>query len=172
MQAAVYAHGYLWGAGDTTLKTPTGSSQVGVTYYVVLPSATGSAVDGQIVKQGYLSVDRNSVTRPSLGVTFAGKAVIGATLVGPDYYPSAGYAVLDDADTDPSTLHLVAAGARPADGFSGLFAFGGARVERWGDYGAAAVDGEHVWVGNEWIQGNVGFPLLANWNTFVSRVTP
>jgi hypothetical protein len=171
MQAAVYAHGYLWGAGDTTLKTPTGSSQVGVTYYVVLPSVNGSAVDASIAKQGYVSVNRNSVTRPSLGVTFSGKAVIGGTLVGPDYYPSAAYVVLDDTNSAPSTLHLVASGARPADGFSGLFFYGFAGVERWGDYGAAAADGDHVWVANEWIEGNV-VGLLANWNTFVSRVTP
>jgi hypothetical protein len=52
-----------------------------------------------------------------------------------------------------------------------LFFYGGAGVERWGDYGAAAADGDHVWVANEWIEGNVT-GLLANWNTFVSRVTP
>ena len=175
MQAATYAHGLLWGAGDTVVKTPTGSSQVGVTYYVVSPSVTGSAVDGTVVKQGYLSVDGNSVTRPSLGVTSAGKAVIGVSLVGPDYFPSAAYATLDDTlTTAPSTLHVVAAGTKPADGFTGYPAFGPfSGVERWGDYGAASAVGNDVWIANEWIQGNVSFPpALANWNTFVSKITP
>jgi hypothetical protein len=174
MQAATYAHGLLWGAGDTVVKTPTGSSQVGVTYYVVSPSVTGSAVDGTVVKQGYLSVDGNSVTRPSLGVTSAGKAVIGVSLVGPDYFPSAAYATLDDTlTTAPSTLHVAAAGTKPADGFTGYPAFGFSGVERWGDYGAASAVGNDVWIANEWIQGNVSFPpALANWNTFVSKITP
>jgi hypothetical protein len=174
MQAATYAHGLLWGAGDTVVKTPTGSSQVGVTYYVVSPSVTGSAVDGTVVKQGYLSVDGNSVTRPSLGVTSAGKAVIGVSLVGPDYFPSAAYATLDDTlTTAPSTLHVVAAGTKPADGFTGYPAFGFSGVERWGDYGAASAVGNDVWIANELIQGNVSFPpALANWNTFVSKITP
>ena len=174
MQAAVYAHGLLWGAGDTVVKTPTGSSQVGVTYYVVSPSVTGSAVDGTVVKQGYLSVNGNSVTRPSLAVTSAGKAVIGVSLVGPDYFPSAAYATLDDTlTTAPSTLQVVAAGTKPADGFSGYPAFGFSGVERWGDYGAASAVGNDVWIANEWIQGNVSFPpAIANWNTFVSKITP
>ena len=156
------------------VKTPTGSSQVGVTYYVVSPSVTGSAVDGTVVKQGYLSVDGNSVTRPSLGVTSAGKAVIGVSLVGPDYFPSAAYATLDDTlTTAPSTLHVVAAGTKPADGFTGYPAFGFSGVERWGDYGAASAVGNDVWIANELIQGNVSFPpALANWNTFVSKITP
>jgi len=174
MQAAVYAHGLLWGAGDTVVKTPTGSSQVGVTYYVVSPSVTGSAVDGTVVKQGYLSVNGNSVTRPSLAVTSTGKAVIGVSLIGPDYFPSAAYATLDDTlTTAPSTMHVVAAGTKPADGFSGYPAFGFSGVERWGDYGAASAVGNDVWIANEWIQGNVSFPpAIANWNTFVSKITP
>ena len=174
MQAAVYAHGRLWGAADTVVKTPNGSSQVGVTYYVVNPTVSGGSVtSASVVKQGYLSVNNNSVTRPSLAVTSSGRAVIGVSLVGPDYYPSAAYATLDDASTDPSDLRLAVQGAKPADGFSGYPAFGGSGVERWGDYGAASAVGNDIWIANEWIQGNVSFPpALANWNTFVSKITP
>jgi hypothetical protein len=131
---------------------------------------SGATVDGSVVAQGYISVGRNSVTRPSLGVTASGQAVIGGTLVGPDYYPSASYAMFD-VDTPPTTLRVASLGVKPADGFSGLYTFGGSRVERWGDYGAAAADGNSVWVANEWIQGNVT-GQLANWNTSVSRITP
>lgn len=173
MQVAVYANGRLWGAGDTTLKTPTGSSQVGVTYYVVDPSASGSAVDGTIVKQGYLSVEGGSVTRPSLGVTSSGKAVIGVSLIGAGFYPSAAYATLDDvAGHAPTTLNVVSAGAAPSDGFTGYRAYGGSGVARWGDYGAAAVDGDSLWVANEWIPGLVQGSDIANWGTYVTKVTP
>jgi hypothetical protein len=61
----------------------------------------------------------------------------------------------------------------PADGFSGYHAFPpGNGVERWGDYGFAAVDGNSVWVANEWIPGLNQGPDLAGWGTYVSKVTP
>jgi hypothetical protein len=167
MQAAVYAHGKLWAAGDTIVKTPTGSSQVGTAYYMIDPS--GPAV----VKEGYLSVRGDSVTRPSLGVTSAGKVVIGVTLAGPDYFPSAAYVTLDDSPASaPAALAVAAAGPVPADGFTGYSSFQGSGVERWGDYGYAAADGNAVWVANEWIPGLATAPDIANWSTFVSRVTP
>jgi hypothetical protein len=173
MQVAVYAHGFLWGAGDTTLKTPSGASEVGVTYYMVSPTVSGSTVGGTVIKQNYLSVEKASVTRPSLAVTSSGKAVIGASLIGGDYYPSAVYATLDDnLPTAPSTLSLATRGTVPSDGFSGYRTFGGAGVARWGDYGAAQADGNTVWIANEWIGGLVQGGDLANWSTYVSQVTP
>jgi hypothetical protein len=174
MQAAVYAHGHLWGASDTIVKTPTGSSQVGTAYYMVSPSVDASgAVSGTVDKQGYVSVNGDSVTRPSLGVTSSGKVVLGLSLVGPDYFPSAAYTMFDDSvSSAPSALHVAAAGPAPADGFSGFAAFNGNGVERWGDYGFAAADGDGVWVANEWIPGLAQPGDIANWGTFLSRVTP
>jgi hypothetical protein len=173
MQVAVYAHGFLWGAGDTTLKTPTGASEVGVTYYMVSPTVSGSTVGGTVVKQGYLSVEKASVTRPSLAVTSSGKAVIGASLIGDTYYPSAVYTTLDDnLPTVPTTLSLAARGTVPSDGFSGYRFYGSDGVARWGDYGAAQADGNTVWVANEWIGGLVQGADIANWSTYVSQVTP
>ena len=173
MQAATYAHGVLWGAGDTVVKTPTGSTQVGVTYYAVTPAVSGSTVSGSVVKQGYLSVEKASVTRPSLAVTSAGRGVIGVSLIGDTYYPSAAYATIDDTlATAPSTLSLVARGVAPADGFSGYHTFGSDGVERWGDYGAASADGNSVWIANEWIEGTRFGAEFANWSTYVTQVTP
>ena len=67
MQAATYAHGLLWGAGDTVVKTPTGSSQVGVTYYVVSPSVTGSAVDGTASRRATARSTATVSRAPRLG---------------------------------------------------------------------------------------------------------
>ena len=175
MQVAVYTNGHLWAAGDTIVKTPTGPAQVGVTYYMLSPSVSGGgAVSATIVKQGYVSVNGDSVTRPSLGVTSSGKVALGVSLIGPDYFPSAAYTTFDDSNTSaPTTLHIAAAGPVPADGFTGYAAENGNGVERWGDYGFAAAQGNSIWIANEWIQGNVSFPPdLANWNTFVSKITP
>lgn len=175
MQAAIYAHGHLWGASDTIVKTPTRGVQVGAAYYMLTPSFDGSGnVGGTVAKQGYLSVNGNSVTRPSLGVTSSGKVAVGVSLIGPDYFPSAAYATFDDsAGSAPTILHVASQATVPADGFTGYHAFPpGNGVERWGDYGFAAVDGNNVWVANEWIPGRVQGADLANWGTYVSKITP
>jgi hypothetical protein len=176
MQVAVFAHGLLWGANDTAVRTPTGPSQVGTAYYVVSPSFAGADVTGTVVKQGYLSVDKVSVTRPGLGVTSSGKAVISVSLIGGPYFPSAAYTTLDDSLTSapPTTLTLVSRGTVPADGFSGYLSEGSPSpgIERWGDYGGAAVVGNSVWVANEWIGNTVIGADLANWSTYLSNVTP
>jgi hypothetical protein len=176
MQAAIYARGHLWGASDTIVKTPTGSSQVGTAYYMINPSvdSSGNVTSSSVVaKQGYLSVNGDSVTRPSLAVTALGKVVIGVSLIGPDYFPSAAYTTFDDsASSTPSALHVVAQGTVPDDGFTAYHAEGGNGVGRWGDYGFAAVDGNSIWVANEWIPGLVQGADLANWSTYISKVTP
>lgn len=174
MQAAIFEHGHLWGALDTTVKTPTRGVQVGTAYFMLTPSVDGDGnPSGTMDKQGYLSVNGNSVTRPSIAVTSSGKVVIGVSLIGPDYFPSAAYTTFDDSlGSAPTTLHVAARATVPADGFSGLRAEGADGIERWGDYGFAAVDGSSVWVANEWIPGLVQGADLANWGTYVSKVTP
>ena len=175
MQAAVYANGHLWGAADTIVKTPTRDVQVGVAYYMLTPTVngTGDPAGSTVTKQGYVSVNGNSVTRPSLGVTSSGKVVIGVSLIGPDYFPSAAYTTFDDSLTSaPATLHIAAAGPVPADGFTGYRSQRGNGSERWGDYGFAAAEGNSIWVANEWIPGMNQGPDVAAWGTYVSKITP
>src|SRR6266576_2957080 len=70
--------------------------------------------------------------------------------------PQVGTAFDDSASSTPTTLHVASQATVPADGFTGYHAFPpGNGVERWGDYGFAAVDGNSVWVANEWIPGLV-----------------
>jgi hypothetical protein len=64
--------------------------------------------------------------------------------------------------------------------------FGSGRP-RWGDYGAAAVDGNDIWVASEYIAQTCTYAeyllspvgqcggtrgALSNWSTHVSKVTP
>jgi hypothetical protein len=173
MQVAVWAHGHLWAAADSIVKTPNRGVQVGEVYYMIDPTSTLTSVTASVAKQGYVSVSGNSVTRPSLAVTSAGKVVLGGTLVGPDYFPSTEYTTFDDSATSaPTAVHVVAAGTVPSDGFSGYRSEGGFGVARWGDYAFAAVDGNNVWVANEYIPGLVQGADLANWGTFITKVTP
>jgi len=84
-------------------------------------------------------------------------------------------------------VHIAAEGKGPQDGFSGYNAFGAPPRPRWGDYGAAAPDGNSVWLASEYIAqtctlaqymtapfGSCGGTRvsLGNWATHVSRVTP
>jgi hypothetical protein len=121
---------------------------------------------------------------PALGVGPDGSAAIGVTLVGQDHYPSAAYLNLSASGT-VGTVRVLAEGVGPEDGFTGYRAFG-TNVARWGDYGAAAVDGGgNLWVANEWIAQQCTFAeyqaapfgqcggtrtSLANWSTRISRV--
>jgi hypothetical protein len=83
-------------------------------------------------------------------------------------------------------IGFVEAGKSPQDGFTEYPPVGGNRP-RWGDYGAAAVDGKFVYLGGEYIQQGPctlaqfiagGFTcslartILANWSTRVSKLQP
>ena len=180
MNQAVYADGMLWGAVNTAVKSPTGPTRTGIAYFIVDPSGAGS-----IVRDGYVAVANNSVMFPAVAATSDGKGVMSFTLAGPGYYPSAAYVKLD-ATNGAGPVTIVKAGDGPADGFSGLHLFGGAGVERWGDYGAAAVaaDGT-IWIAAESINQTctlstvVADPtcghtrtLFANWGTWIAGIQP
>ena len=122
---------------------------------------------------------------PAIGVNGSGKAVMAFTLAGPGYFPSAAWLNLTGGD---GQIHVSGAGLGPDDGFtqypdedpvdngSG----------RWGDYGAAVAgpDGS-IWLASEYIGQTCTLAefvvdttcggtrtILANWGTFITRVTP
>lgn len=180
MNQAVYADGMLWGAVNTVVKGPTGPTRTGIAYFIVDPTGAGS-----IVKDGYVAVADNSVMFPAVAATSDGKGVMSFTLAGPGSYPSAAYVRLDAA-SGASAVTIAKEGVGPADGFTGLHLFGGAGVERWGDYGAAAVaaDGT-IWIAAETINQTCTLSelladstcghtrtLFANWGTWISGIQP
>jgi hypothetical protein len=186
MQQVTYANGKLWGALDTAL-TINGVNKAGIEYFVVKPSASATGVTGQLDVSGYLGLDNNNLTYPAIGVTPSGRGVMAFTVVGNDYYPSAGYAGID-AKVGAGDVHVAAPGLGPADGFTSYKAFvGNPPRTRWGDYGAAAVDGNSIWIASEYIGqtctlaqytstpfGSCGGTRasLGNWDTRISKVTP
>jgi hypothetical protein len=172
MNEVKYVNGRLWGAVNTVVKTANGPTRVGIAYFVAAPSVSGGQVAATMVTQGYVSVDHENVLFPAIGINSAGKGAMTFTLVGPDFYPSAAY-VLIDATNGASAVHIAQAGAGPEDGASGYFLTpADGRTARWGDYSAAAVDASgNVWLGTEYIP-NTPRTLYENWGTFISRVTP
>jgi hypothetical protein len=183
MNQVVYANGMLWSGVDTVVSTD--GSRYGIAYFIVSPTLNSTGLSATMVNQGYVSVDSNNVLFPSIGVNAAGKGAIDFTVSGPDYYPSAGYALID-ATNGAGDVHISGAGVGPADGFTGYPDEGGNGVERWGDYSAAVADADgSIWMANEYIaqtctdkQFNADNTcggtrtLFANWSTFIANVNP
>jgi hypothetical protein len=172
MNQVVYAGGHLWSGVNTAVKTPQGPTLVGIAWFATTPATgTDGTLSAGMIGQGYLGVNGEDVLFPSIGVTPAGKAVMGFTLAGPNNHPSAAWAPLSLA-TGAGPVYVAAAGQNAADDFSAIKAFGGNGSSRWGDYTAAVSDASGtIRMGTEYISGLERTPL-ANWATFVARVTP
>jgi hypothetical protein len=177
MQQVSYANGKLWGTLDTDVLLSDGSHGSGINYVVVNPDS------GHIFANDTLALPDANLTYGAAAVTQSGRGVITFTVVGPNDYPSAGYASLD-AKIGAGDVHIAAAGAGPWDGFTGIPYLGGGRP-RWGDYGAAAADGNTIWLASEYIAQTCSLteyltaPLfqcggtrgaLSNWATRISAI--
>ena len=177
MQQVSYANGKVWGALDTDiLQGATHGS--GIAYFVLNPHSRKLFVNDT------LSLPDASLSYPAIAVTKSGRGVIAFTVVGPNDYPSAGYAGLD-TKIGAGDVHIAAAGAGPWDGFTGIPTLGSGA--RWGDYGAAAVDGNTIWLASEYISQTCTYAQyrqspfgqcggtrgsLGNWATRITQVTP
>jgi hypothetical protein len=151
MQQVMFANGKLWGSLDTALNPAGGGQQAGVAWFVVKPSVSDTAVTAKMALQGYLGKSGADLTYPAIGVTASGRGVMAFTYTPNDGYPSAGYAGIDAlAGTGP--ISVAAAGQATDDGFTSYKAeVGSPPRTRFGDYGAAAVDGASVWIASEYI---------------------
>src|ERR671935_281506 len=199
MQQVMYANGKLWGALDTALNPDAGPQRAGIAWYIVNPDAS------KIVLSGYVGATGYDFTYPAIGVTASGRGVMAFTATGNATFPSAAFAPID-ANAGVGAWNVVngGTGAAADDGFSGYKAerFPNPIRPRWGDYGAAAVDGNSVWIASEYIAhscnytdwggpffvGGSGDNILgtcggashgpgprsasANWSTRISKLTP
>jgi hypothetical protein len=159
MQQVSFADGKLWAALDTA-TTVNGQNLAGAAFFVIKPKASDQTLSGTVVNQGVIAVANNNVTYPAVAVTSDGRGVVAFTVLGPDNFPSAGYASLN-AKSDAGPVHIAAAGAGPSDDFADYPQLASPPRPRWGDYGAAAVDGNTIWIASEYIG------QTCNLNTFV-----
>ncbi|HMC71196.1 MAG TPA: hypothetical protein VKJ07_18710, partial [Mycobacteriales bacterium] len=187
MQQVWYVNGTLVGALDT-IASVGGHDQAGIAYFSVNPHGIA-----RLASQGYLAVAGNNANYPAMATLPNGKGVMAFTLVGSDWYPSAAYApvtVGSDGTLTVGNVSVAHAGAGPQDGFSGLKIESptgdGVARPRWGDYGAAAVDGSSIWIASEDIHQTCDFATylatnfrcgstrtsLGNWSTQITRVNP
>lgn len=182
MQQVSYANGRLWAALDTAV-TVNGQNQAGAAFFVLQPKGSFTNPSAGVVTQGIIALANNNVTYPAVGVTSSGRGVIAFTVLGQDNYPSAGYASLD-ALAGGGDVHIAAAGAGPDDGFSAYFPQANPVRPRWGDYGAAAVDGNSIWIASEYTAQTCNLAAyvadftcgntrgaLGNWATRITHLT-
>ena len=197
MQQVMYANGKLWGALDTAV-TVGGGNRAGIEWFIVNPSSS------KLVMQGYLAATGYDFTYPAIGVTASGRGVMAFTATGNSLNPSAAFAPID-ANVGVGAWNVINGGngAAQDDGFTSYKSqVGNPPRTRWGDYGAAAVDGNSIWLASEYIAhactytnwggpffaGGTGDNLLgtcggashgpgvrtalANWATRISKLTP
>jgi hypothetical protein len=176
-----YANGNLWAVLGTAAEVEN-EQRAGVAWFILNPSVSSTGVSATMRSQGILAVAGESLAYPTVGVTNSGRGVIGFTRVGENLRPSQGYASIDDvAGVGP--VHMAAEGNAPQDGFTEYPAF--SNRPRWGDYGAAAVNGRTVYLAGQYIeQGpctigeffatdcNFTRSQFANWSTRVSKLKP
>jgi hypothetical protein len=165
MNQVVFAGGLLWSGVNTIVS----GDRVGIAWLAVKPSLKSRGLRAKVQAQGYVTAVGNSVLYPSVAVNREGDAVIGFSLTGPDFFPSAAYAFVD-TEHGAGAVRIAAAGVAPEDGFSGYPSLGGDVAARWGDYSAAVAD-EHgdLWFAAEFIPGGPR-RLAANWGTFIGKI--
>jgi hypothetical protein len=148
MQQVMYANGKLWGALDTAV-TVDSANRAGIAWYIFNPT------NGSIVMQGTYGITGADLTYPAIGVTTGGRGVMAFSYTDTTNptNPSAAYAPID-ASVGVGDTHIIATGATRDDGFTGYKQqrFPNPIRSRWGDYGAAAVDGNSVWIASELTQ--------------------
>jgi hypothetical protein len=184
MQQVTFAGGILYGALDTALKI-NGKTQAGIEWFAVRPHLTSSGVHGQVANQGYVGLANTNLTYPALGVNENGAGVMAFTQVGTNDFPSAAYASFNSR-TGVGSTHVVAHGVGPDDGFTGYAAYNAPFPirTRWGDYGAAVVDGSNIWIASEYIGQSCTYTqwfadstcggtrtALANWDTRITELS-
>jgi hypothetical protein len=182
MQQVSFANGKLWAALDTAV-TVNGKRQAGAAFFVLQPTGPPSKPSANVATQGVIALANNNVTYPAVAVTPSGRGVIAFTVLGNDHYPSAGYASLD-SKIGAGDIHIAAEGVGPDDGFSAYFPEVAVPRPRWGDYGAAAVDGNTIWFASEYTAQTCNLSTyvasnflcgntrgaLGNWATRISHV--
>jgi len=186
MQQTWYVDGVLWGASGTSVKVG-GDLKAGIAWFAVDPQVDKKGkVKGEVEKEGYIALKDNNLTMPAIAMGTNGKGVIAFSVLGEDYFPSAGYVTINEKGK-VGPIHIAGEGLGPDDGFTSYKGFvGDPPRTRWGDYGAAVTDGHDIWIASEYIAQTCDFETwllgdltcdgtrtaFANWATRISLVHP
>ncbi len=160
MQQVWYVNGMLWGTAGTAVNV-NHDIKAGIAWFAVDPRMDRRGhLNGRVKKDGYIALANNNLTYPAIAMGKNGKGVIAFTVLGEDYYPSAGYVTIN-AWGWVGPIHIAGEGLGPDDGFTSYKAFvGDPPRTRWGDYGAAVTDGNNIWIASEYIGQTCDLPSM------------
>ena len=200
MQQVMYANGKLWGALDTAVTRTAVRTAPALRGTSSTRPRARSCSAATSEWQAPTSPTRRSGSRRAVAASWRSRTRATPT------FPSAAYSPID-AQVGAGPWSFAGPGGQGAaadDGFSGYKAqrFPNPIRPRWGDYGAAAVDGNSIWIASEYIahgcdyttlgrpffaggsgdnllgtcagasHGPGGRTALANWSTRISKLTP
>ena len=167
MQQVEYLNGNVYSSLNTGVGSGT-ATRSGVAWFDVKTNNT----NGTVAHQGYLATGSGaSLMYPAIGLETSGKGAMTFSISGPNTYPSAAYIPFNQAPSGGAIL-VASPGVLPEDGFTCYVQFGFGPPCRWGDYSAASSDGSgHIVIGDEMIANSARDPL-ANWDTYISTITP
>lgn len=160
MQQVMLAGGILYGALGTAVRAGA-STQAGIEWFAVEARASSDGgLRAHLLGQGQVAKPHLSLIAPAIAVDGDGHGAIAFSLMGPHDYPTAAY-VGFDVEHGTGPVRIAAAGVGPDDGLTNYAAaFGQPPRARWGDYGAAVVDGSRIWMASEYIGQSC---TLAQW---------
>jgi hypothetical protein len=157
MNWVLLSRGTLW-TNVNTLLPPSkpgargfaGQNRVGIMYFQVKPSLRKGVLTARTIRDGYVDIADGNVLFGTIGPRADGVTVMGMSLAGMKYFPSAAWTRLDGLKPGAApVIHIAQKGAAPEDGFTGLGTAGqqggvdvppcGPCVARWGDYSETEV---------------------------------
>lgn len=150
-----FVAGRLWTTQSIAVMVA-GERRAGTLYSVLVPelreTGSGPIISAEVESQRRLGVPGHDVAYATVGVRAPGKELLSFSLSGEHTYPSAAYVRVTASGFEP--VQVAASGRGPIEGLSGYRAFDGdaatIRGNRYGDYGATAIDGDGAWVASEY----------------------
>jgi len=166
--SATYSCGRLWATLASEMVDGQGAKRIVAEYFAFNPQINFPFFSATLVTQGIVSRSGASLLYPAIAVNNQQKGGIVFTLVGPNDYPSAAFAPVNNTTVGP--VQIARAGNEPEDGFTGYPEFGGNGVARWGDYSGAAIDTDGIaYLATEYTP-DIARTELANWSTYIIRL--
>jgi hypothetical protein len=168
--SATYSSGRLWATLGSEMIDAEGAKRMVAEYFAFEPHITFPFFTATRVTQGVVSRSGASLLYPAIAVNANQRGGIVFTLVGPNDYPSAAFAQVNNLSVGQA--RIARAGNEPEDGFTGYPEFGGNGVARWGDYSGAAIDTDGIaYLATEYTP-DIARTELANWCTYIIRLQP
>jgi hypothetical protein len=168
--SATYSSGRLWATLGSEMLDGQGTKRMVAEYFAFNPQINFPFFTATLVTQGVVSRSGANLIYPAIAVNANQRGGIVFTLVGPNDYPSAAFAQVNNLTVGGA--QIARAGNEPEDGFTGYPEFGGNGVARWGDYSAGAIDTDGIpYLATEYTP-DLARTELANWATYIIRLQP